>query len=52
MKPNNAMQRCTTILIEKWWRRVGSGEQEKKPLVMARIGVLGFISFSPTYQDR
>jgi hypothetical protein len=33
------------ILIE-------AGEREMRPEVMASVGVLGFISFSPTSQDR
>jgi hypothetical protein len=30
----------------------GPGEQEMRPVVMASVGVLGFLSLSPTYQDR
>jgi hypothetical protein len=52
VKPNNAAQRGTAILIGKWWRQIGPGEQQMRPVVMASVGVLGFISLSPTYQDR
>jgi hypothetical protein len=52
VKPNNAAQRDTAILIGKWWRGIGLGELELRAVVMASVRVLGFISFSPTYQDR
>jgi hypothetical protein len=52
VKPNNAAQGCTAILIGQWSRRIGPGEQELRPVVMASVCVLGFISLSPTYQDR
>jgi len=52
VKPNNAAQRGPAILIGKWWRRIGPGEQEMRLVVLASVGVLGFISLSPTYLDR
>jgi len=52
VKPNYAAQHSRALLIGKWWRRIGPGEQEMKPVVMASVGVLGFISLSPTYRDR
>jgi hypothetical protein len=51
-QPDNTAQRCTAILFGKWWPQIGPGEQEMRPAGMASIGVLGFISLSPTYQDR
>jgi len=52
VKPNNAAQLSTAMLIGKWWRQIWPGEQQMRPAVMAGVGVLGFISLSPTYQDR
>jgi hypothetical protein len=44
--------RCTAIFNQEWWRQIGPGEQEMRPVVMTSVGVLGFISLSPTYQNR
>jgi len=30
----------------------GPGEQEMRPVVVASVGVLGFLALSPTYGDR
>jgi len=45
-------KRCTAIFIGKWWPQIGPGEQEMRPVDLASVGVLGCISFSPTYSDR
>ena len=45
-------KRCTAIFIGKWWRQIGPRELEMRPVIMASVPVLGFISFSPTYEDR
>jgi len=54
VKPNNAAQTLHGDIHLKMVEadRTGPGEQEMKPVVMASVGVLGFISLSPTYQNR
>jgi len=51
VKPNNTAQRRAAILFGKWWPQIEPGEQEMRLVIMASIGVLGFTSLSPTYQD-
>jgi hypothetical protein len=51
VKPNNAARGCTAILIGYWWRRIGPGEREMTAAVMGSLGVVGFISLSPTNLD-
>jgi len=44
-------KRCTAIFVGKWCRQIGPGEKEMMRVIMASVGVLGFISLSPTYQN-
>jgi len=44
-------QSAGTSSLVGWAERI-QGKQEMRPVVMASVCVLGFISLSPTYPDR
>jgi len=54
VKPNNAAQILHGNIQLKMVAadRIGRTENKIRPVVMASVGVLGFISLSPTYQNR